>query len=182
MIRRSIDLKSWAFFMSALVGVTAGQGAAMAQDLFAASSEDSIKLSVQVAAAPKLIKITGLEDLTIEKTVGDGPVSELETYACVVMQGGDTYDVQIIADPLTSSGVHYPYKLVVDQNSISGPTATLDVNDSQIDTNLLSLAASPDEGCTNRPKLYVRITDIGSDDITGAFSAEATIRLIVRPS
>ncbi len=164
------------------LGVFAGPGAAIADDVFATQSEDQLKLSVEIAAAPKLIKITGLEDLTIEKTVGDDLVGDLQTSACVVMTGGDTYSVQIIAAPLTNEGKHYPYELDVDQNLIQGPSTTLNVSDSETSETLSGLQASSEEGCSNRPKLFVRITDVGNDDITGAFSAEATIRLIVQPS
>lgn len=175
-------LQFWVLCSLLLAGVFAVSGVAMADDVFAAQSEDQIKLSVELAEAPKLIKITGLEDLTIEKTVGDAPLADLETSACVVMQGGDTYSVQIIADPLTSGGTHYPYILVVDQNSLSGPSTTLNVSNSQVDMSLAGLAASPVEGCVNRPKLFVRITDVGNDSIQSSFSAETTIRLIVQPS
>ena len=178
----NLKFRFWAFYVILLLGASVGQEPAMADDVFASSSEDQLHLSVEIAEAPKLIKITGLEDLTIEKTVGDSPVADLETYACVVMQGGDTYSVQIIADSLTSDGTHYPYQLVVDQNSATRPSITLDVTDSQIDRTLADLQASLEEGCMNRPKLYVRITDVGRDDITSGFSAQATIRLIVQPS
>ena len=175
-------LKSQALCVLFVLAVFTEQGTVIAQGVFASSSEDELKLSVDIAAAPKLIKITGLEDLTIEKTVGDGLVDDLETTACVVMQGGDTYSLQIIANPLTNGSNHYPYKLTVDQNSITRPSTSLDVADSQIETTLAGLQASTADGCTSQPKLSVSITDVGTDDITGAFSAEATIRLIVQPS
>ncbi|MEL6692935.1 MAG: hypothetical protein AAFQ12_07845 [Pseudomonadota bacterium] len=162
-----------AFLLLSFMATVAGQGAVMADGVLASQSEDQLKLSVEISEAPKLIAISGLEDIVIEKTVGDGPVNNLETTACVYMQGGDTYSLQIIADPLTSEGQHYPYKLVVDQNSASGPSATLDVSNAQAGTTVPGFIASLNDSCLSQPKLFVRVTDVGSDAITGAFSAEA---------
>jgi len=97
------------------------------------------------------------------------------------MERGTNYGVKLTANPLTNAGKHYPYKVEVYQSSTSTPSIAFSVTDAQQSDERLGFAASTDDSCSNAPKLNIRVTDVGSDDFTSAFSATATVKIMVFP-
>ena len=154
---------------------------APADGLLGTTSEDSFNIKVELSEAPKMIQISGLSDISIEKTAGDAAIADQESTACVYMEQGIDYGVKLTADPLTNTGKHYPYKVEVYQSSTSNPSIALSVTDTQLSREKFGFVASTDDSCSSAPKLNIRVTDVGSDDFTSAFSATATVKIMVFP-
>ena len=158
-----------------------GQGAVCAEGQLGAQSESTFNVSVQINEVPKQISISGLTDIMIEKTLGDGPDATQEVKACVYLTGGGTYSVKVEADPLVSGLKHYPYKIQLSQPMAGSPSLLLDVGATASDSEVFGFVGSNVDGCALQSKLTVSVIDVGSDLITEAFSAQAVVRLTVKP-
>ena len=169
-----------AFCALAIVSAFAGNGAA-ADGSLGTTSEDSFTINVELSEAPKMIRISGLSDISIENTAGDAAIADQESTACVYMERGSSYGVKLTADPLTSGGKHYPYTVEVYQNSIAKPSIELAVTDAQREDQRIGFEASSAPDCGSARKLSIRVSDVGSSDFTEAFSASATVSNMVFP-
>ena len=178
-INRTVLLKLYTLSLGFLL---IDQSATLADGVLGPQSDTSFNVSVEVSEAPTLISISGLTDIMIDKIIGEGPDEEQEMQACVYMTDGDTYSVEIVADALVSGSQHYPYKIKLSQsNVISAPELLLDVGASAASDEQFGFEGSNVEGCLQRPKLTVSVIDVGSNSIGEAFSAQAVVRLTVKP-
>lgn len=158
------------------------QGATFADGVLGTQSDTSFNVSVEVSEAPTLISITGLSDIMIDKIIGEGAGDEQDMQACVYMTDGETYSVEVAADALVSGNQHYPYKIKLSQSNVIGaPELLLDVGATTSNDEQFGFTGSPVEGCPLRPKLTVSVIDVGSTSISEAFSAQAVVRLTVKP-
>lgn len=164
-----------------LIGHGAWMGTAVAQDVLGDTAQGTLDLKVELEAAPAQIQISGLSEIVINKTVGDAAIDDQETSACVYMEGGDQYSVTVTANALSNNGKHYPYKIEAYQNTISNPRIELDVSSSPGQGSTQGFQASTQQGCTDSRRLLIRVTDVGSNEITEPFSASTTIIFDVQP-
>lgn len=169
------------FMAGLLIGHGAWMGTAVAQDILGDTAQDTLDLSVNLEAAPAQIQISGLSEIVINKTVGDAAIDDQETTACVYMEGGDQYSVSVTANALSDGGKHYPYKIEAYQSTLSSPSIELDVSASVEQGSAQGFQASTQQGCAGTQKLLIRVTDVGSNEITEPFSASTTIIFDVQP-
>ena len=146
------------------------------------SSTGEIGVSVKLTPQPAQISITGLKDVNFDKTIGDSLSADQTLEACVFMDEGGTYAVEVDAEPLSSGGQHYPYDLSIDQNVTGSEKIELSITNTSEEGSASGFNSSNVEGCNGGDaRLMIKFEDVGNPAITGTFSAAATVTLVVVP-
>lgn len=138
-------------------------------------------MSVDLAAAPVLIRISGLDDVNFDKTVGDNALTDQTVEACVFMDSSGTYTVEVNAEPLGSGSEHYPYGLRVYNGGLNAGQLDLSILDQSVSGSVEGLMASSSETCTDLQFLKFTFEDDGASAVTEPFSAAAVVNITVTP-
>ena len=143
--------------------------------------ESTASLTLSVTLDPPstaTIKITGLQDVSFMKDVGDPAASSVSRSACVYMSEPGEFDVLITANPLTADPNFYDYKLEVSDGTAQN-SVEITVSNETKTAELFGITASTVSGCGADDPLQLVFYDQG--DLSTAFSAQAQISLRVKP-
>ena len=149
-----------------------------------ASSQASVTYTLIVTDPPTRIRVSGLEDLNFEYTIGGVSIPEQSIGVCVYISDDsvDTYDLQLQAAPLTDGGTPYPYDVVYADVANPNIQHASTVTDTGYDQTVSGFTANnDDQNCSvdGRPAtLRVNIPD-ASVATTGA---TAQLTFTVMPS
>ena len=131
-------------FLSALAALLTLPCAAIAAtdgDLSENSSEATMNINLVVNEA-KTIQISGFEDIEINWHVTETAWLDITRKICVYMEQGGTYDLQIVAEPLTDGSTIYPYYYY-----INGDDGFYAVDSASTDTTFSGRRASSTLNC-----------------------------------
>lgn len=146
----------------------------------ATSSSGQIGVSVDLAAAPKLIRISGLDDVNFDKTVGDNALGDQTVEACVYMDTDGTYSVQVDAEPLVSGADYYPYGLKVTTGGVGADELDLSIADEAVGGSMDGLMPAQSANCGVELLDFI-FEDDGASVLSKPFSAAAVVNITVAP-
>ena len=173
-------MKRGLLFLAVALATSPMANAAKDGDL-GTESNGEIGVSVNLVPAAKQISITGLNDIQFDKVIGDAAIPEQTISACVYMDDAGQFSIEADAGALTSSNQHYPYSVVITQQTTSSPTINMIVTDTTVEADASGFTPSSETGCESEGILMIKFIDTGADALNEAFSASAIVYLKVIP-
>lgn len=171
-------MRRWILLATTLLLAPIGATAYIDGDLDTTSAGE-IGVSVALEREAPKIKISGLGDISFERTMDQSVQSNQMIEACIFMTQAGTYSVNVKAHPLIEGSVHYPYALRIDPGVSSLATFDQTITDTMIEGTISGLTPSYAENCGFDILKFVFV-DEGAD-VTEPITASARVEIIVSP-